>query len=448
MTKKQIRQEFRNSVFKRDNYKCVCCKAPGVDAHHITDRNEVYNGGYLTSNGITLCSDCHIKAEEYHISSGLNYVQNYHPNDLYKKINSSKIEVFLRSLFLNINVFGSYLKDMSKTDQDPEYHAEGDVLTHTYMVIKELLKLDEYKSRTKGEQYILCLSALLHDIAKPKCTIIEDGRIKSPKHAKVGEKMVRELLWSLEFNTREFICSLVRLHGLPLWAIDKDLPNKAVIKSSLRVDNSMLYILTKADILGRICKDQQDLLDRLEYFKELCLEQDCFNEAKIFPNEHSRFKFFQKKSLDNVITLHDDTKFKVVILCGIAGSGKDTYAKSISLPVVSLDELRKKHKVKRGDKKGQGQITQLAYENAKNYCRNKQSFIWNSTNLSRDMRSKIIDKLSVYNPRFEIVYIQTSIEELINRRKKTMKKEVIYNMLRVLDIPEKSEAHKLLTIET
>jgi len=29
------RDEFREGVFKRDNYKCVVCGAPAKDAHHI-----------------------------------------------------------------------------------------------------------------------------------------------------------------------------------------------------------------------------------------------------------------------------------------------------------------------------------------------------------------------------------------------------------------------------
>jgi 5-methylcytosine-specific restriction endonuclease McrA len=35
MNKLLTRDDFRESVFKRDGHKCVICKAPGVDAHHI-----------------------------------------------------------------------------------------------------------------------------------------------------------------------------------------------------------------------------------------------------------------------------------------------------------------------------------------------------------------------------------------------------------------------------
>ena len=58
-----------------------------LDAHHITNRKEMPNGGYVKENGISLCPDCHIKAEEFH-STG-TAVPGYGPDDLYKVINST-----------------------------------------------------------------------------------------------------------------------------------------------------------------------------------------------------------------------------------------------------------------------------------------------------------------------------------------------------------------------
>ncbi len=110
--KKQIRKNFRNAVFKRDNNTCKICgyKPPAdkiieeLDAHHITDRNEMPNGGYVKENGITLCcigENCHLKAEQFHISGGTKWVENMHPNDLYLLINSSKEEAIQASERLN-----------------------------------------------------------------------------------------------------------------------------------------------------------------------------------------------------------------------------------------------------------------------------------------------------------------------------------------------------------
>jgi hypothetical protein len=167
---------------------------------------------------------------------------------------------------------------------------------------------------------------------------------------------------------------LVRLHGLPLWAMEKPNPNSAVIAASLRVKNEWIYILAKADVLGRICNDQAELLERLSYFKELCIENQCFTNEKIFLNEHSRFKFFQNQD-EFPQHIFDDTKFKVILLSGIAGSGKDTYAAQLDLPIVSLDDIRQKMKIKPDDKDGQGKVIQEAYLQAKQYAAKKQNCV-------------------------------------------------------------------------
>lgn len=116
--KKNIRANFRNEVFKRDNYTCQIC-GYGVfrinpeeefDAHHITDRKEMPNGGYVKENGITVCKksrpqwrllgtededkftmlSCHMRCEKYHISGGNEFEKGLQPDDLYKIIKSSK----------------------------------------------------------------------------------------------------------------------------------------------------------------------------------------------------------------------------------------------------------------------------------------------------------------------------------------------------------------------
>lgn len=85
MNKKEIRSAFRLAVFSRDGYKCRICLKPGkcrqtgtfigpdiprvnLDAHHIISRKKFSDGGYVVDNGISLCDDCHDKAERGEIS--------------------------------------------------------------------------------------------------------------------------------------------------------------------------------------------------------------------------------------------------------------------------------------------------------------------------------------------------------------------------------------------
>jgi 5-methylcytosine-specific restriction endonuclease McrA len=58
------RDDFRDSVFRRDSYNCVICGEPAKDAHHILERRLFTNFGYFIDNGASLCEKHHIMAEE------------------------------------------------------------------------------------------------------------------------------------------------------------------------------------------------------------------------------------------------------------------------------------------------------------------------------------------------------------------------------------------------
>lgn len=96
MKRKQlIRANFRDAVFKRDGYKCVLCdETENLDAHHITDRTLMPNGGYVLENGITLCPQHHLDAEKFHSTDGFEFVPGVHPFDLYDIIESSPIKAY------------------------------------------------------------------------------------------------------------------------------------------------------------------------------------------------------------------------------------------------------------------------------------------------------------------------------------------------------------------
>lgn len=88
--KKKIRQNFRDTVFKRDGYICrFCNETADLDAHHITDRTLMPHGGYVKENGISLCPSHHMDAEVWHTSEGREHVAGMSPSDLYKVIRSS-----------------------------------------------------------------------------------------------------------------------------------------------------------------------------------------------------------------------------------------------------------------------------------------------------------------------------------------------------------------------
>ncbi|MCR3760388.1 HNH endonuclease [Clostridium felsineum] len=68
MSNKEIRNskeyiEWRNAVFKRDNWTCQKCGKRGItiNAHHIKPFAKYKNLRFVLENGITLCEKCHKK---------------------------------------------------------------------------------------------------------------------------------------------------------------------------------------------------------------------------------------------------------------------------------------------------------------------------------------------------------------------------------------------------
>lgn len=345
-----------------------------------------------------------------------------------------------------------WVRDMRGVPQDPIFHGEGDVEIHTKMVIEALVKLPEYQNLSFDDQQTLLMSALFHDVEKRSTTVHEsDGRITSNGHAKKGEFTARSVMYkefNYSFEQREQICKLVRYHGLPLWALEKENPQKAVIEASLTCRMDLLAILSTADVLGRICPDKEELLLKIELFKELCKENDCYYHKKEFSTDLARFEFLNKDECSVEYVPFDDKQFTVYVLCGLPGAGKDTYIKNNlrDLPVVSIDDIRRANKIKHNDSKGNGQAIQLAHEEARKYMRKKESFIWNATNITKDLRSKITSLFLEYGAKIKMIYLEVPYKTLIkqnNNREYPIPNDAIEKLITKVELPSYKEAHEI-----
>lgn len=346
-----------------------------------------------------------------------------------------------------------WIRNLKDCPQDKIHHAEGDVWIHTKMVVEELLALPAYQSLTYEEKQLVYATCLLHDIAKPPCTVIEnDGRVTSAGHARLGEKVSREFLtpFALPYAQQEHICKLVRHHGLPLWFLDKQSPEKAVVQASLFLNTRLLAIVAEADARGRECADKQELLTKIELFKSYCEELNCWGKPRDFASSHTRFLYFHKEDAvypDSPI--FDDCYGDVYLLCGIPGAGKDTWIKRNlpDLPVVSLDAIRERMDVDFKD--NQGRVLQESQEEAKRYLRAKKSFVWNATNINRQRRQGLVELFYTYKARVTIVYVHCTLERALsqNRQREVQVKEaVIEQFFAKLEPPTLDEAHEVLLV--
>jgi tRNA nucleotidyltransferase (CCA-adding enzyme) len=149
------------------------------------------------------------------------------------------------------------LVPLATCPQDPEWHPEGDVWTHTLMVV------DQARQRIgdleRGPAVAIMVAALCHDIAKPQTTAMIDGRWRSPGHEEAGvEPSTRVLdtlnLHSLDgFDVRYAVLGLVAQHLKPsaFFKAPKPVSDGAFRRLAHKVDLELLVRLAKADCHGR-----------------------------------------------------------------------------------------------------------------------------------------------------------------------------------------------------
>ncbi len=345
------------------------------------------------------------------------------------------------------------LKELKNVEQNPVWHGEGNVFTHTSMVCDVLCKLNQWSSLSREKRTILFLAAMFHDIGKKVCTKTEDETIISPNHAVKGSRMFRELFYmkysqeyEISFSMREEVVNLIRFHGLPLLYMEKEPMDHYMIKAREFTDFPLLYLLAKADLLGRICDDQEEKLAVIEYFKEYSTEIGCYNQQVSFYDDYSRFQYFQKNEGWYGDVIYDATEFTVYMMSGLPLSGKDTYIENhlSELPVISLDTIREKLKISPRD--GSGKVVQTAKEQAKEYLRKGISFVWNATNITVDTRRKISSLCQAYGARVILIYIEVPYEELLNRnktRERSIPIPVLNHMIRKLEVPKHTETYEV-----
>ena len=342
----------------------------------------------------------------------------------------------------------SWVAPMAACMQDPEHHAEGDVWTHTKMVCEALVALPAWQALPALDREVVFAACLLHDIAKPPTTVVEDGRIRHPGHSPRGATTVRAMLWRLGIDpaVRERVAGLVRTHQLPFYMIEEDDPRRraATISQTVRCDH--LAMVTRADGLGRICRDPQKLQDNIALFEEFCAEQGCLDRPFAFPSDHSRFVYFRNPERDPTYLAHDDTRGEVTLMCGLPGAGKDHWIRhNTDVPVISLDALREELDAPASGG-NQGAVIQAAREQAREHLRRGQSFVWNATSLTRDLRGRIISLAHDYRARVRIVFLDTAYKRLVRQnqgRQAAVPLPVIEKMTRLWDPPDLTEAHRV-----
>ena len=174
----------------------------------------------------------------------------------WKKFATKGVSAFYGFLVLTetgwINHFPE-LSAMIGVPQDPEWHPEGEVWTHTVMVVQEAIDIAIREQLDNDSRMVLFFAALCHDMAKPATTKMEGGRWRAKGHCEQGADIAESFLnrigapkWLIEQVKPLVVAHLVHANGQPT--------DRAVRRLATRLrpsSISMLSRLIEADHSGR-----------------------------------------------------------------------------------------------------------------------------------------------------------------------------------------------------
>lgn len=199
-------------------------------------------------------------------------------NNVYEKMKTALLYSDKPSGFfdeiINTELLHLYFPELEKligVPQPEKHHQEGDVWTHTMMVLDEAAK----KRNTVTNPLGFMLSALCHDYGKSVCTENINGEIHAYRHETEGLPLVMAFMERINaaVELTDYVLNMTELHMLPNM--------KAAANSSLKSTNKMfdkaiepfdLIQLSICDGLGKIPQitdTEEFLVERYSYYSEI-----------------------------------------------------------------------------------------------------------------------------------------------------------------------------------
>ena len=160
-----------------------------------------------------------------------------------------------------LDVWFPELKQTIGLEQDPVFHPEGDVWTHTMEVIDRAAAFRDLVS----EPYRFMLLALTHDLGKIVTTEEKNGRIHAYEHESKGMPLVEAFISRLtgEKEVKDYVFNMVPLHMRP----NVLAYYRPVLKSTNRLFDAAV---APADLIwfAEVDKPVFSVLERLKAYEE------------------------------------------------------------------------------------------------------------------------------------------------------------------------------------
>lgn len=347
------------------------------------------------------------------------------------------------------------LRRMEYTEQDPVFHAEGNVKIHTQMVLDEAWKIIDSGILTDREEKLLIFSAIFHDYAKSITTTtdVRGGRecVVSPGHEDVGAAHILLLPAPDELTPDEWVdvARLVKYHQMCKKAVRKEFTRGEYLELQRNVgDMHLLYLLEVCDFRGRDCVDIEEQFMYLEEFWAQCSALDLTRPDGLTPKQYAlgctamaEGRIYDLAEVTSLPFNYEDRP-EVTIMCGLPGSGKSTYASSFTGTVISLDEIRRAN-----PKMGNDEVRRTAMDLLRASLRNNEEVLWDATCYRKDFRLKVRDLAWQYGAFVRIVVVTTDLFTCITNdgnRQEPVGAEVISNQYDRFQMPSQDEADELI----
>jgi tRNA nucleotidyltransferase (CCA-adding enzyme) len=151
---------------------------------------------------------------------------------------------------LDILKYFPELKAIVGVPQNPRWHPEGDVWTHTLLAVN---KMAQMKKGEEKRDLKLMFATLCHDLGKATHTQIKPDRISARGHELAGVEPTKKFLYRLtdEHKFINSIALLVEYHMAPSKYFRNRVKNKIIRRLSTKVDIEELVAVARADFLGR-----------------------------------------------------------------------------------------------------------------------------------------------------------------------------------------------------
>lgn len=364
--------------------------------------------------------------------------------------------------FLDLNINGFYKWEtianteefirMKGCEQNPYWHAEGDVWEHTKRVCEEAVMIVEYaevEHMTDDDKEILLVSALFHDIGKPVTSSLgKDGKIHSYGHESEGEKLTRAILWDEDIKRRERVCAMIKWHMGILDVLNHKNYLERILEISREVGSLNLLIALKiCDLHGSETKDpcRRDNYNTLKVLTRICNIM-CSDGLDRYLPLYNQIPWFT-----------GSTTLDIYVMIGLPGAGKSTHIKEIvdkknieNYAIVSRDDIRiKLGQCKTGEKyigtpEEEEAVTEEFNRELIAAVRKVDTIFIDNLNIRRKYRDGYKNLLKGYKVRWIYVYVQApSLEDNIERREGQVPVSVFKPMTARVEWPSASEYDEL-----